>query len=65
MRMSPQGSGLKGEGSQPQGLKGGAPLAVVRGWGIRVCVCAAFTYVCGGMYMCTRVCTHEDMCGAT
>lgn len=56
MRMSPRGSGLKWEGSQPQGLKGRAPLAVVWGWGIRVCVCRF--YVCVQGYVHVNTCMH-------
>ena len=66
MRMSPQGKGLRCEGSQPRRLKGMAPLAVVRGWYIYMCVCVpTFMYVCMCMYIYTLVCTHEDTYGAT
>lgn len=63
MRMSPQGSGLKGEGSQPQGLKGGAPLAVVRGWGIRVCVRRFHVCVRGHVHVCTCMHTRRYVWG--
>lgn len=65
--MSPQGRGLKCEGSQPQRLKGMAPVAIVWGWCLHVCVCVcvAFMHVCMCMYMYTHVCTHEDTRGAT
>ena len=57
MRMSPQGKGLRCEGSQPRRLKGMAPLAVVRGWCIYVCVCAHF-YVCVHVYVHVYTCMH-------
>ena len=52
MRMSPQGKGLRCEGSQPRRLKGMASLAVVWGWYIYICVC-----VCPLLCMCACVCT--------
>lgn len=56
--MSPQGRGLKCEGSQPQRLKGMAPVAIVWGWCLHVCVCVCGFYACVHVYVHVYTCMH-------